>query len=144
MKIWVENPKELLGKDLEKYKIEYSRWKNHSRKFFGRLTGRSIANGWIPIVGDSGRPFRCSQLESLTLCRSTGPVDQTNREQSSYSRSIARSTEVHTCTLVHVDRPIEQFALPTVDRSVDRRRAKVKLWKSFWNHSFSDKITFNL
>jgi len=34
------------------------------------------------------------------------------------------------------------LALPTVDWSVDRLRAKGKILKSFWNQSFSDKITF--
>ena len=81
----------------------------------GRPAGRSPTVGFPTVrkpVDRDGRP-KSKQRESF-LCRSTGQVDREKTESTALSRSTGRSTEVHTCTVVHVGRPpgrlTEQFS----------------------------------
>ena len=112
MKIWGENPKEPLGKDLEKDKLKYSRWKKIRRKSsVGWSAGRLPMVKFL-TVGDSsrsvGRPFfPTREQSSLSVDRGSRldptrakllqlvdrTVDQSAHNALGACRSIARSTD---------------------------------------------------
>ena len=151
MKTWVENSKESLGKDPEKDKLEYSCWEKNQKEILlsvDRPVDQQWSNFWpLGIAVDRSVNHFPNQRAKLSVGRQ-GRSLRPNREQSSCSRSTARSIEVHIMHLVHVnDRSVDQqsnSALFTVDRLVDRLKAKSKFWRSFWNQSFSTKMNFVL
>ena len=75
--------------------------------------GRLTANGQISDRWEIGRLGRSIEVQteskfSLSVDRSGQP--RKTREHCSFSRSTGRLTEVHTCPVVHVGRPTEQFS----------------------------------
>ena len=152
MKTGLEKLIDSLGVAPTKDKIEYSCSQPVSRLFLLSVdrAGRPPTVGF-PIVGKAvdrmvDWSYQTESEHSLSVDR-TGRHEQTESSALSVGRS-GRSTDVHTCTLVHVGRPLgrltEQFC-SAYGRSVSRlTKAKGKILKSFLNQSFSDKITFDL
>jgi len=99
---------------------------------FRPLRGRSTVNGQIFDRWEAGRPRRWTEVStreqvSLSVDRS-GRLGK-NIEQRNFTRSAARSADVHTCiACTSVDwlgRPTEQFCSAAVDRAVDWSQAKL-------------------
>ena len=159
MKTWVEDPKESVEKYPEKDKTEYSRWKKTQKMTkqniaLGKITVENSSGGrpagrpptvGFPTVGDSGRPlFPTKEPNSVRSGRPGRSI--TDSKALTVGRSPGRPKCTNALWCMSVDRSIDRqsnFALPTIDRSVNRIRAKSKILKSFWNQSFSNKITFD-
>jgi len=99
MKIRLENSIDLLGEDPTKDKTETSRWEPTQQ-----ISLLSVDRA----VDRQRSDFR--PLGKRSTGRRPARSTEKNREHCSCSRSTGRSTEVHSCTLVHVGRPTEQFS----------------------------------
>ena len=109
MKIRLEKLIDSLGEAPTKNKTEYSRWQPVQQSYL--LPVDRQWSDFRPLGKRStGRSTVYPKQRVKTLCRSIVK----NREHCSCFRSTGRSTEVHSCTLVHVsrpaDRPTEQFS----------------------------------
>jgi len=128
MKTRLENTIEPLGQDPEKDKFETSRWEPTQQKTLlpvDRAINRQRSD-FRPLGKGVDRPVdRDSQPES----ENSMSVDRT-QQRAMLLQTVGRPVD-RSAIGQQLDRLIEQFALPTVDRPVNRKRAKILIWIFF-------------